>query len=228
MKNLSKLIVVVIAFTMTTNLGAQNFAVKAGLNFSNMVLEEDGESYYDDIKMRTGFHVGGTVEFSINEMFSFETGLLLSTKGFKISDEENWDGETVTYEEKLNLLYIDIPLTPKVSFDAGSAKIYAVFGPYMGIGLTGKWKWEAEYNGETESDEEDVEWGSDDENDHFKRLDFGLTMGAGVEISSFQIGLTYGLGLANISSYTEDETKAKNRVLGIQVGYKFGGKQKVE
>ena len=84
MKNLSKLIVVVIAFTMTTNLGAQNFAVKAGLNFSNMVLEEDGESYYDDIKMRTGFHVGGTVSFPINEMFSFETGLLLSTRDSRL------------------------------------------------------------------------------------------------------------------------------------------------
>ena len=89
------------------------------------------------------------------------------------------------------------------------------------------WKLKAEftYGGESDSEEEDVEWGSDEENDDLKRLDFGLTMGAGVEISSIQIGLTYGLGLANISSYNDNGNKINNRVLGISVGYKFGGKQ---
>ena len=72
--------------------------------------------------------------------------------------------------------------------------------------------------------EEDVEWGSDKEKDDLKRLDFGLTMGGGVEINSIQIGLTYALGLANISSYTDYGTKINNRVLGLSVGYKFGGK----
>lgn len=224
MKNLAKLIIVIIAFTMSSELFAQKFAVKAGLNLSNMLIKEDGETYSDDFKMRTGFHVGATVDFPINDMFSFETGLLLSTKGFKMSEEETYEGETYTYEEKLNLLYFDIPLTAKVSFDAGGAKIYGLFGPYLGMGLTGKWKYEATYAGETDSEEEDVEWGSDEESDDLKRLDFGLTMGAGVEISSFQIGITYGLGLANVSSYTDYETKANNRVLGITVGYIFGGK----
>jgi hypothetical protein len=223
MKNLTKLIIVVIAFTMTTGLFAQDFAVKAGLNLSNMLMKEDGDTYSDDFKMRTGFHVGATVEFPINELFSFETGLLLSTKGFKVSEEETYDGETYEYDEKLNLLYFDIPLTAKVSFDAGGVKIYGLFGPYLGMGLTGKYKWEETYAGDTESDEESVEWGSDADEDHLKRFDFGLTMGAGVEISSIQIGLTYGLGLANISS-ADDEEQVNNRVLGISFGYKFSGK----
>jgi len=228
MKYLANLLVVVIVCTMTTELFAQNFVVKGGLNLSNMIAKDDEETYSDDFKMRPGFHVGAAVEFPINEMFSFETGLLLSTKGFKMSEEETYDGETYKFEEKINLLYFDIPLTAKATFDLGGAKIYGVFGPYLGMGLSGKEKYEVTIDGETDTEEEDIEWGSDEDEDFLKRLDFGLTMGAGVEISSIQIGLTYGLGLANISSYNDDGTKVNNRVLGISVGYKFGGKQKVE
>ena len=225
MKNSVKLFVIVIAFTMATDeLIAQNFGIKAGLNLSNMLIKDDDDTYSDDFKMKPGFHIGATAEFQLTEMFSFETGLLLSTKGFKMSEEETYMGETYKYESKLNLLYLDIPLTAKASFDLGGAKIYGAFGPYLGIGLSGKSKHEETYDGETESEEEDIEWGSDEDESNLKRLDFGLTMGAGVEINSIQIGLSYALGLANISPYTDGGSKINNRVLGLSVGYKFGGK----
>ncbi len=201
-----------------------NFGLKGGLNLSNMLIKDDDETYSDDFKMKPGFHVGAMAEFPLSEIFSFETGLFLSTKGYKISEEETLMGETLKMETKANLLYLDIPLTAKATFDLGGAKIYGVFGPYVGMGLSGKGKEEVTYDGETETEEEDVEWGSDKEKDDLKRLDFGLTMGGGVEINSIQIGLTYALGLANISSYTDYGTKINNRVLGLSVGYKFGGK----
>jgi len=82
---------------------------------------------------------------------------------------------------------------------------------------------ELEYDGEVVSKEEDVRWGSDEEAD-LKKMDFGLTVGAGIELNSLQMGLTYSLGLANISPYSENGYKISNRVLGISIGYKFGGK----
>jgi hypothetical protein len=218
MKNLVQLFLVFIAITITTDaLYAQKFGIKAGLNLSTMHAEDDKDGTWDDLKMNPGFHIGATAEFPITEMFSFETGLLLTTKGYKMSRERaSWDA----YESELNLLYLDIPLTAKASFDLGGTRIYGVFGPYLGIGLSGKFKSKA---GPTEEDtgsyEYDIEWGSE-----LKRVDFGLTMGAGVELNSIQIGLTYSLGLANISSYTDGGYKMKNRVLGISLGYRFGGK----
>jgi hypothetical protein len=223
MKYLVKLFVVVIAFTMTTELFAQNFGFKAGLNLSNMLAKDDEDTYSDDFKMNPGFHLGATAEFPLAEMISFETGLLLSTKGFKISEEETFFGETIKTEMKMNLLYLDVPLTAKATFDLGGAKIYGVFGPYAGLGLTGKIKVEATFDGETLTEEEDILWGSDEDESDLKRLDFGLIMGAGVEINSIQIGLTYGLGLANISPVTDGGSIINNRVLGLSVGYKFGG-----
>lgn len=43
----------------------------------------------------------------------------------------------------------------------------------------------------------DVEWGSD-ENDDFKRLDYGLSAGVGVEFNAVQVGVSYSIGIADI------------------------------
>lgn len=220
MKTLKKLLTVFIVFTMATASYAQTFGVKAGLNLSNMEIKGDDFSDFDDSKMIPGFHLGGIVEFPISDIFSFETGLLLSTKGFKLNEKEN----NSEYKIKMNSFYLDIPLTAKASFDVGDAKVYGVLGPYLGIGLSGKIKSEYSYEGETETDEEEIKWGSDEDEDDLKRLDFGLTMGAGVEINSIIFELSYDLGLANIATITDYGLTINNRVFKISAGYKFGGK----
>ncbi|NND80351.1 MAG: PorT family protein [Maribacter sp.] len=156
-------------------------------------------------------------------MISFETGLLLQTKGLKIVEEAEFMGETGRSKAKWNLIYLDIPLTVRASFDIGGAKIYSVFGPYVGMGLSGKIKTESSYMGETEKEQEDINWGNNEDDGDLKRLDFGLTIGTGVEINAIQIGISYSLGLANISNFADDGTKISNRVLAISAGYNFGG-----
>lgn len=223
MKNLLKLLIVVIVSSMATESFAQVFGVKAGLNLSTMLVKDNEETYTDDFKMNPGFHVGITSEFPLSDAFSFETGLLLSTKGFKVSEEETDGGVTYEYKAKANLMYLDIPLTAKGYFDLGGPKIYGTFGPYIGLGIGGKYKTEYTIMGNTETEEEKIKWGSDKENDDFKTLDFGLTVGAGLQIDAIQVGFSYGLGLANISNFSEDSYRENNRVFGVSVGYRFGG-----
>ncbi len=218
MKILMRLLIVAVMFCFAAESYAQTYGVKAGLNLSNMLMKDDDETYSDDFKMVPGFHVGPTAEFPLTDAISFETGLLLSTKGFKINEEEGG----AEFKTNINLLYLDLPLTAKATYDLNGTKIFGTFGPYIGMGLTGKYKYEMSYEGESESDSESVEWGSDEDSD-FKRLDYGLTIGAGVEVKSFIVGVSYGLGLANIAAETEGDYKVNNRVLGISVGYKFGG-----
>lgn len=225
MKHLVKLFAVVIVVTMITDeIFAQNFGLKAGLNLSNMLIKDDDDTYSDDYKMNPGFHVGAIAEFPLSGMFSFETGLLLSTKGFKASEEEIMSGEPSMREGKINLLYLDMPLTAKASFNIGGAEIYGVFGPYAGMGLSGKYKTENNNYGDTQLGEVEIKWGSDKIKSDFKRLDVGLKMGAGVEINAILIDLTYSLGLANISPNTDGGTMINNRVVGLSAGYKFGRK----
>ncbi len=211
-------IMLIIAFTMASETAAQTFGIRAGLNLSNMLIKDDHYTSSDHFKMNPGFHLGATAEIPIpNKMISFETGCLLSAKGYKLSFNEG----QFEVKGKLDLLYFDIPLNAKASFDLGGAKIYGVFGPYLGIGLSGKWKSELTYDGDYNLYERDIKWGSDEDRDDLKRFDFGLTAGTGVGINAFNIGLSYGLGLANISPDTEGSTKQKNRLLSVSLGYRF-------
>ena len=163
MKNLVKLFLIVIAIMMATDkLFSQEFGIKAGFNSSNMHIVS--ESWVLSSKMKTGFHIGATAEFPLTEIFSLETGLLLSSKGF-IEEIKDFN-----YKVIFNPLYLDIPLTVKASSYIGGTKVYGMFGSYIGIGLSGTIKGEVIVDGLTTSQEIDIEWGSDIDSD-FKRMD---------------------------------------------------------
>jgi hypothetical protein len=218
MKNLLKLLIVVIALTVTTQSFAQvKFGVKAGLNIANMLEKDNDETYSKDYKSKIGFHLGGTADFAISEKFAIEPGLLFSTKGYKMEDS----GETMSY----NLNYLEIPINAVYKIDLGSAKVLINAGPYLGFAISGKMKASVARFGENgDEKEQKIEIGSDKEKDMIKPLDFGLNFGAGVDIKGITIGLQYGLGLANLSLTTDNGYKMNNKVFGISVGYKLGGK----
>ena len=215
MKNLIKPLIVFIMFLIASESFAQTFGINAGYNLSNLIYKEPphygNQFYVDEFKMKPGFNAGVTVEFPTKDWFSIDMGLIISTKGCKTSHK----GVTFNDKGTWNLVYLDIPLTAKTYFNARCAKIYGAFGPYIGIGLGGKWNTIETNNSGTRSF-------SSNAFDNLNKLDFGLTAGAGVSIYSFQIGLSYGFGLSNISSYSD--VIIRNRVLGISVGYVFGGK----
>jgi hypothetical protein len=212
-KRIATFLFIVAICQISSELHAQKFGVKAGLNLSNVYGTDDGHVYSKDYRVNPGFHIGPIAEFPITKIISFETGLFLSTKGY-IADEEV---SILDYTSKNRFYYLDIPITAKATCIIGKIKIYGNIGPYVGIGLLGKVRFKASIGSLSDSYEKEVEWG--DENDNYRRLDYGLSLGAGVEFKQILMGISYGLGIADISSNTY--TKANNRVLGISVGYLF-------
>ena len=198
-----------------------SFVVKGGLNLSNLLVKDNETTYSKDFKSKPGFHVGLTTEIPISGKVAFESGILLSTNGFKNSVTETTGNGIFEHNDSYNLLYIDIPLTGKAYFNVGQTKIFGALGPYIGLGLSGKVKSELTTNGQTESINQNIKWGTNS-GDNLKRPDFGMTASIGTEISSIQFGLYYNLGLANISATTDNGYKINNRVFGLTVGYKFG------
>lgn len=218
MKNLLKLFVVILAISATSTLQAQEIGIKGGANFANILVKDNDETYSDDFKSLLGFHAGVTVDFPFTDMLAFQTGALLSGKGFKVEDEDkDYD---IAIKHTTSIMYIDVPLHLKATFGSDDLKIFALAGPYIGIGLSGKAKSEITFAGETEKDEEDLKFGSTEEDD-LKRLDYGVSVGAGIEINQITIGATYNLGLANLAPVSENGYKINNRVFQISVGYKF-------
>ena len=128
MKNITKLLLVVLVSLLSAKSNAQIFRIVGGLNLSNMLIKNDMDTYSDDFKMNPGFHIGATIEFPISNILSLGTGLLLDTKGFKTKEE----GQDWVEKEKLNLYYLDIPIVLKVLHDFESGiKVYGVVVPYF-------------------------------------------------------------------------------------------------
>lgn len=221
MKNQILLQILMMLVVCSTSSFTQTLSVKAGLNLSNFFVKDDHETYSEDYKWRSGIHVGAIAEIPIRNMLSFETGLLLSTKGHREMVEDTFLGETIKLKVSTRLYYLDIPINAKVSIPAGKLKFYGSIGPYFGFGIYGKTKTEFTFQGNTEKEDEDISWGSDEEDDHLRRLDLGLTVTAGIELKFIQIGLSYNLGLANISSFREEGATIKNKVIGISLAYRF-------
>lgn len=198
-----------------------SYVVKGGLNLSNLLVKVNETTYSKDFKSKPGFHVGITADIPISEKIAFESGILLSTNGFKNNVTETIGNEMYERKDSYNLLYIDVPLTGKAYFNMGQTKIFGALGPYIGLGLSGKAKSELTMNGQTESHSQNIKWGTNS-GDNLKRPDFGMTASVGTEISSIQFSLYYNLGLTNISATTDNGYKINNRVFGLTVGYKFG------
>ena len=214
MKNLSKVLLFSLLALISTQTFAQKFGVQAGVNMANQLWKDDDGTYSDDNKMLLGFNAGVTVEIGLGDLLAVEAGLIAETKGFK----EEYDILGVTGSAKGSLLYLDVPVLIKVGPSFGPVKVFAAAGPYVGFGLMGK----AKYEEDGETFNEDIEWGSDEEADDYKRLDFGAKFGVGAEVSGFTLGVYYALGLANISPYTDNGAKINNKVLSVSLGYKFG------
>jgi len=221
MKILLNFLVVLLLIATFPDLYSQTYGVKDGLNLSKVFAKDNLGNYNEDAMWKTGFHAGATVEFKLNKLWSLETGLLLSTKGYKSMFEDTAFGDFVKSESTTSLYYIDIPFNFKAGFTVKNSKFYASLGPYIGFGIYGKEKGEFTFQGQTESFDEPIEWGSDEENDKVRRLDFGFAMGIGLEFKSIQIGFSYHQGLANISAYRQDGATVRNSVLGLSIAYRF-------
>ncbi|MDQ3049886.1 MAG: PorT family protein [Bacteroidota bacterium] len=216
-------IIAVIGLLATTLTGtAQTFSIKAGLTFANLHSESDGPDSLFDQKLKHGYQLGAMAEFPLSERLAIETGLIFSTKGYRIKEDiESGFGPSYEYKGRLELLYVEVPIQLTGTCKVGKLNFFGTFGPYLGYGIYGRFKDEFTIFGETETTSDDVKWGNDKTEDFIKRLDYGLTAGAGVDLNKFRIGLSYSYGLANISSFTDGNTKVQNRVIGIAVSYRF-------
>lgn len=174
-----------------------------GMNFSNM-------TKLDDSKALPGFKLGVGLDYAFNESWSFKSGLMINSKGWKYKE----DGDKITYRP----IYLDIPLMGawKTTIVDG-VKLVVNAGPYLAIGLGGKAK-AGDGNGKLFKKE-------DGENEaYMKRFDLGLQYGIGVELGNrYLINLTGQNGFISPFNYPDgyDGDKPKNMTFTIGVGYIF-------
>lgn len=208
---MKKITVVLLAVLMTafiaTNVSAQGITgkgVKVGLNLAN-VAGDDAE----DTNMKIGLAIGGYATFDFGLPVLIRPEVMFSQKGFKIDEEEEFFGETMSIEGTFSVNYLDInPLAVYPINDMISVFV----GPSLGLFINGKSEITVKIAGESETTDEDIE--SDDMNG----MDFGLIIGGGYNLGMVEVEARYSLGLKD--AYDED-SDMKNNVFQIVVGYSF-------
>lgn len=145
------------------------------------------------------------------EQFGIQPELLYSMQG--ATSEYSESG--IDVKEELKLDYLSLPVLAKYKFAPGWN---LHLGPQIGFLLNAQSEYEVSYEGETESESEDLK-------DYVSSIDFGLSGGFGYELDmGVFFDARYYLGLADINDDNEEfdsDYSVHNNVIQLSVGYKF-------
>ncbi len=236
MKKLSVIcLVIVFGFVFSQNVYPNGYGIKGGTNFANVYNVED----FYDFETKTGFIVGGFYRFDLKGNLAIQPEVYFSMKGAKASgvDTYSYSGEyysyteTETYDYSMELNYLEIPVLLKYQIPTrGKFKPALFLGPYvafkMGAKLTGTYKYESTYEYDGEVYNEDYEENIDEELSLIERTDFGIVVGASLDIEvgsgSLIIDARYNLGLTGLSKFDEESDPGmKNSAFTLMLGYAF-------
>jgi len=175
------------------------FGIRVGASIAN--IEEDDYCHSND---KTGLNVGIVTGLAVsrNVPLYLETGLSYTQKGGKYSDE------------KVNLGYLEVPLTVKYIFSpTRDFTIEPFAGGYLACGVNGKEK-TLDYYGETRQS-----WDAFGDNGAYERFDGGLKAGVGISFDALYAEISYEYGLTNIRK--NDRYEEHNNALMLNVGLNF-------
>ena len=182
------LLTLALALVSIAGFSQVSFDVRAGMSMTNYT-KADGAD------MKVGYTVGVGLDYAFTDMWSFQSGLMFSGKGAKVG------------EVKFKPNYLDIPLMAALKLPiADDVKFVINAGPYVGIGIGGKYK-----TGEVGIDF------FGDKDGQAKRADVGLQYGVGAEFGNILLNLNGQCGF--ISPWENGDSK--NLGFYLTLGYRF-------
>ncbi len=208
-------------FAFSQNATAQKFGPKIGYNLSTIAVS--GDNIVIDGETVPAAALGTATNMTYGLFYKAKLVPMILDLQFEV----NYDPRGT----KLDYQYIGIPdltgelameynyLTVPALLKAKLLFLYAEAGPYASFLLSAKDKYSFSYQGETESSEEDVK-------DFLKSTDFGLMMGAGIQLGLGPVyimgGARYTMGMTDIIKDNESDVTFKHHVWTIYAGIGFG------
>lgn len=193
---------------------------RVGINLANFSVDDEEE--IGELDNRLGFLAGVVGEFRFSENLALQSELGFIQKGAK-SEFSFEDPQLGTISEEANFIfnYLEVPVLFKAGTSFGQVRLDGLIGPSFGYAMSAKGKYKTTIGGETEEEEESIDF--DDEG--ISRFDLGLQFGAilGIDLSeTAQIFVDgrYLLGLSNLNEDSEDGD-IKNKGLAFSAGVLF-------
>ncbi|MDQ2718280.1 MAG: PorT family protein [Bacteroidota bacterium] len=206
--------------------------VQGGVNLANITKNKSGGTSSNNLL--TTFNAGVLGRFNLSDVFDLETGLLLDGRGSKTNNYLTSSTDDNYIKSKFNPLYLEVPLNLVVRFPLEKkTSLFVNAGPYVAMGIAGKSKVDTKAFGISSTSTNDIKFTSTDPTadnqgayDRLKRFDYGVNLGAGVDLGRLLLKVNYGLGLEKINStQTNNSADAKNkyRTLSISLGIPIAG-----
>ena len=191
--------------------GQVKYAVQLGT-----VLVNGSEEYKDpadhtnnytfDMKAQPGILLGGVVDIPFNEEASLRTGVNLNYENSKISE--------LGYVLRMHAFYADVPVSLLYHIKLGAGKVLIGGGANVGIGFSGTYSSNQDQEGDIVFDGKNKE----DDDIHYKRVNFGLGVSGGYQVNKhIFFDASYIFGISNLSPY--DNTTDKMNQLNLKIGY---------
>lgn len=221
MKKATLIVALMGLMAMVTTASAQlSFSLKAGLNATNMKVVTETLEIKPGYLL--GFNAGFGMELGLTDILALEVDALFSRKGCKI--ENTIPVLNLKTQDVYSMYYVDIPVNLKAYFlTLGSdLRLYAQAGPYVGFGLFGKRKYSTASADNTQEvkNTQDFNWG-DTGSDDYRRLDWGIDGGLGLEYDKLSVGVIWWQGLANVAAVQTGKSKTSHHGLSVELGWKF-------
>lgn len=219
------LLIGLFAFTIAAT-AAQTY-IQGGLNLANITKTNNGQT--EKNSLLTAFNAGILSRFGLSKTIDLESGLLFTGRGSKAETYFNNGNDYV--KTSFNPYYIEVPLNlvVKAPLDKSTALFFNA-GPYIAIGVAGKSKSDSKIGPFTTSSSSSIKFSNDDPftsqqddaaYDKLKRFDFGVNLGAGIQLEHLLLKINYGFGLAKINSTESNNStndKNKYRTVSLSVG----------
>ena len=172
------------------------FGVKAGVTASTLSANDTADL---DVKTIWGAAAGVFLGKNLTPNLGLQLEGLVTQRGAK---DNTFGGDA-----KIRLAYFDVPLTVRYGSTTTNETHYHIFtGPQIGFKL--------------KAENTDDVFGTTDIDDEVEALDFGWTLGAGVERNRLSLDARYTFGLMNINAASSDEP-VKNRSFMVLIGFRL-------
>jgi hypothetical protein len=166
---------------------------------------------------KLGLALGGFLTYKFNSRLSLMGQLLFVQKGYRYSAVDAFG----PYDSRLTLSYFELPILARYTFGSDTFRYFAFGGPAFGFKLGGKFS--TEWDGES--------YESTDMS-HYKGMDLGLVLGAGLGYPLCSgwllFDVRFTLGLLNIYTNPDpgaagSDTRISNTAILFLFSYLFGG-----
>ena len=233
------LALLVAVLTAGSAMAQLSFGLRAGINQSDIFT--GGDKPYDNqaIFKKFGFQIGGVAEYAIDDNWSIQPSVILTTQGSRL--RVNTGEQLIALlpitkakikgKSSVSLTYIQIPVNVQYKIgDLMGGGMWIKTGPYFGYAIGGKLKYDMTitYSGygsskpytESEKYEKELTFGNGADY-NYKQTDFGWYIGIDAGDNKSRLGVGINFGLKNISNVST----ARNFCIPVTFTYMFGKKE---